>query len=610
MNSEFSFASRRLDIERLKNEVFDFLVIGGGITGVAVARDAASRGLRVALVEREDFASGTSSASSKLVHGGLRYLENFEFKLVFESLSERAHLIRTQPNMVRWLKFYIPVYKTDARGMGLVSIGLWLYDLLSLFRAPHFHQRLSRKQMLAENPWLKSEGLIGGFTYYDASMWDDVMCVENARAARELGAAIAPRVEAIEPVWAPSEDPNHSAVRIAGFRCRDRFAFGEEGPEGEFTVRAKRTIICGGPYTDQIGERLLRGAPEREAARYRDAKGHWRHWLKPSRGTHLVFAKGRFPIPGAMLLTNDEDGRISFVIPREDFGPGVVLVGTTDGPAPEDPGGVRAEEEDVEYLMRLITRYFPSLRLTKADILSRYVGVRPLMDPALTGEGAAESGSLSKVSREHHIDRGPGGVTLVAGGKYTTHRTMALEIVDCALETWTEDYWKGIAPRVPAWYQPKTDTPVNSAVTKEAVSEFLREPLGRQQVEGASPPKNYRLMIPDLVERYGADAREILGIESERPESQPSPEGFPYLEAQLRHAMRKELVLSLEDFYFRRLPLYLGRKDHADPWIEALAKVWAEELASMGLPLSETAPAYEARALRETIARRDLGYRS
>jgi glycerol-3-phosphate dehydrogenase len=593
MSSEFSYASRRLDIDRLRGEVFDFLVVGGGITGAATARDAASRGLKVALVEKEDFASGTSSASSKLVHGGLRYLENLEFKLVFESLSERAHLIRTQPNMVRWLKFYLPVYDTDARGMNLVSTGLWLYDALSLLRAPHFHKRLSRAEMLRQVPGLKEEGLLGGFTYYDASMWDDVMCVENARAARRLGAAVASRVEAVEPVW--------EGESITGFRCRDRFD--EAAPE--IVVRAKRTIVCGGPFADRIGESLLRNAPESEAARFRNRRGEWKSWLKPSRGTHLVFAKDRLPVQGAMLLSNPEDGRISFVIPREDFGPGVVIVGTTDGPSPEDPSQVRAEEEDVDYLIRLLARYFPKLGLVKNDIVSRYVGVRPLMDPAFGHEeGSDAAKNLASVSREHVIDRGPGGTTFVGGGKYTTHRTMALEIVNKALAAWTEDAWKGRAPRVPRWRSPRTDGPVNPAVTKEAVAAFLRTPIRAENL-----PADYRQAVPDLVERYGADAAGILQLECEHPETAASPEGFPYLEAQLRHAMREELVLRLEDFFFRRLPLYLARKDHGDPWIDRLAGIRAEELRRMGAKVDPAEPAREAKVLREKIARRDQGYR-
>ncbi len=587
MNSDFSFASRKKALSRFGSEVFDFLVIGGGITGAAVARDAASRGLSVALIERDDFASGTSSASSKLIHGGLRYLENFEFKLVFESLSERAHLIRTQPNMVRWLKFYLPVYGTDKRGMNLVSVGLWLYDLLSLFRAPHFHKRLSREKMIAELPNLRREGLIGGFTYYDASMWDDVMCMENARAASELGAAIATRTEAVTPIW------NSADATIAGFECRDR----ETG--GPLRVLAKRTIVCGGPFTDQIGTILLKGAPESEARGYREANGGWKHWLKPSRGTHLVFSKDRLRVAGAMLLSTPEDGRISFVLPREDYGPGVVIVGTTDGSSPADPAQVRAEPEDVEYLLRLLARYFPDLKLTESDIISRYVGVRPLMDPAFGVESGTNGGgaNLAAVSREHHIDRGPGGTTLIAGGKYTTHRTMALEIVDRALEYWTEDFWKDRAPRVPGWHRSKTEEPVNPAVTREAVDEFMR---------GINPAVAYppRELLRSLVERYGADARSILDIHEKYPESIASPDGFPYLEAQLRHALHKEYVLGLDDFYFRRLPLYLCRKDHAEPWLEPLSKIWAVELGK-----SEAERSAEVSKIRAKVAHCDQGYR-
>ena len=592
MNSEFSSASRRRALERFAASVtgvpFDILVIGGGITGAAVARDAASRGLNVALVEQGDFAFGTSSASSKLVHGGLRYLENFEFKLVFESLSERAHLIRTQPNMVRWLKFYLPVYESDARGMGLVSIGLWLYDLLSLFRAPHFHRRLSKARLLAEIPGLCPKGLVGGFTYYDASMWDDVMCVENARAAHELGAAVVTRIEARDPIW-----------WVQGGKPVIRGFSGLDHETNEVVeIRASRTIVCGGPYTDQLGELLLSGAPKSETAAFRDKSGAWKKWLKPSRGTHLVFARDRLPVPGAMLLSNIEDTRVSFVIPRDDFGPGAVIVGTTDAPSPPNPGDVRAEDADVEYLLRLLGRYFPTANLGKADILAKYVGVRPLMDPAF-GQDEASGGSLASVSREHHIGRGPGGTTLVAGGKYTTHRTMALEIVDRALEYWREDFWADEADRVPAWRRPRTEISTNPAVTREAVAAF------RVEIEPAiRAGKVDRITCEELIERYGADARAVLDLHAEFPESGPSPEGFPYLEAQLRHGIRTEMVLRLEDFYFRRLPLYLCRKDHAEGWIEPLSRVWADELGK-----TESERQTEGSDLRAKIKRRDQGYR-
>src|SRR5262245_14533187 len=193
---EFSFRSRAEALRAFREEVFDLLIIGGGITGAGTARDAVSRGLKVALVEARDFAWGTSSRSSKLIHGGLRYLQNMEFGLVFEALSERSHLLKTVPHMVRPLPFFMSVYKGDKPGKLLLNIGLWIYDVLALGRAPGFHHVFSKKKFLEQIPFLKGEGLKGGFRYYDASMWDDVLAVETLRAAHEGGAAIANYVEA------------------------------------------------------------------------------------------------------------------------------------------------------------------------------------------------------------------------------------------------------------------------------------------------------------------------------------------------------------------------------------------------------------------------------
>ncbi len=560
MNSEFSYKTRQRAIERFSTETFDLLIIGGGITGAACARDAASRGLKVALVEKNDFASGTSSASSKLVHGGLRYLENLEFKLVFEALSERSHLIRTTPNMVRWLKFYLPVYKGDARGMNLISLGLLLYDVLALFRGPHFHDRLSRKQMIEQVPGLKTEGLVGGFTYYDASMWDDVMCVETARAAHAAGSAIANYVEAETPIWENG--------RIFGFECKDR----ETG--ANFKLKAIRTVVCGGPFTDIVGEKLLQGAPESEKEKFSD-HGHWKKWLKPSRGVHLVFDSKRFPVQGALLLMNPDDGRISFVIPRKDFGAGVTVVGTTDGPSPEDPSKVRAEKEDRDYLFALLARYFPTLKLSPEDLISSYVGVRPLMDPAFGQEPGAGSKSLQSVSREHHIDKGPGGTTLVAGGKYTTHRLMAREIIDYAMKYWEDDRWTGAIPPPPPYQSSKTDDPVNPAVSKEAVKRIDRKNVPHE-----------------LIERFGADSLQVMKLGNP---SNEDPEGFPRIEAQFRYLMDHEMVLHLEDFYFRRLPIYLSRKDHGLPWAERLSQIWAEKLKKSEIERKEELKRFEER---------------
>lgn len=390
---EFSFRSRKKTIKQMQSQEFDALIIGGGITGAATARDATMRGLKVALVEKSDFAEGTSSRSSKLVHGGFRYLENMEFGLVFEALSERTNLLKTAPTLVKPLRFYFPVYKGDKHGRFILSLGMWFYDVLALFRSPGFHKRLSQKRLSKEIPFLKTKGLKGGFKYYDASMWDDVLTVEILRDAHEQGAAVANYVEAREPIF---EDD-----QLKGFTVKDH----ESGEN--FQIKAKKVIVCAGPWTDLVGAKL---------------KKDWRPWLKPSKGVHLVFDLKKIPVPGAMVMTHPRDGRISFVIPREDMGNGIVIVGTTDSPTPDNPDNAEVAKSDINYLLDLLNRYYPSLNIIEDDILSAYVGVRPLMG------GTHED--LQKVSREHYVGEGPGGAVIVAGGKYTTHRTMAQEIVD------------------------------------------------------------------------------------------------------------------------------------------------------------------------------------
>lgn len=557
--TEFSFRTRAQAIQRFQRETFDLLIVGGGITGAAVARDATTRGLKVALVERKDFAYGTSSRSSKLIHGGLRYLENLEFGLVFEALAERALLLKTVPNMVRPLPFYLPVYRGDLNGPSILSLGLWLYDILALFRAPGAHRRLSKTKILSEIPFLKAEGLKGGFQYFDASMWDDVLAVETVRAACEGGAAVANYVEAVRPLY--------EGTRITGFALRD-----QENPAQEIHLKAHRTVICAGPWTDQIGLTL---------------SGNWQRWLKTSKGVHLVFDLKRIPIPGAMVMSHPDDGRISFVIPRPDYGAGVVIVGTTDGPTDVDPDRAAIEPQDVRYLMGLLTQYFPELKLTESDIVSAYVGVRPLMGSTPSsglagsegqtntqgsGQGPQGSSILQKVSREHHIDRGPGGTVIVAGGKYTTHRRMAEEIVDFTLKVWKQDLKKGeagLSPLPQKLSRSKTRRPLNPLSTETAIQN-CREEASRTG-----------LSIPDeLISRYGAEALSVIKIDEEKKETDrvQAPEGFSCLKSQLRHAIRREMVVHLEDFYLRRLPLYASRKDHGWPWAKVLVEVWADEL--------------------------------
>ena len=535
--AEFSFRTRQRSLERFAREEFDLLIIGGGITGAAVARDATMRGLKVALVEKHDFAYGTSSRSSKLIHGGLRYLQNMEFGLVFEALSERALLLKTAPHLVKPLPFFFPVYRGDKNGKKLLSLGFWLYDLLSLFRAPGFHQNLSKSALLEQIPFLKTAGLEGGFKYFDASMWDDVLAIEILRDASEKGAAVANYVEALDPLW--------EGEVLRGFRVKDA----ENAQALPISLRAKKVISCTGPWTDHVGKVLSK---------------QWKNWIAPSKGVHLIFDLKRIPIPGAMVMSSPEDGRISFVIPRPDFGAGVVIVGTTDGPSPKNPEIGTVEPEDVDYLLGLLNKYFPKLELTASDILSAYVGVRPLMGQ----EKGQRSGSpLQKVSREHHIAEGPGGSVFVAGGKYTTHRKMAEEIVDFAIATSVGK--NELKPTAPS----STKAPVNPAVLPEQIA------------SAQSKATELGLSVPaELFERYGAEALEVLDLKDTKDPK--DPEAFPALGAQLRFSMRNEMTMHIEDFYIRRNPFYASRADHGLPWAKDLAKIWASEREASGMELA------------------------
>jgi glycerol-3-phosphate dehydrogenase len=419
-------------------------------------------------------------------------------------------------------------------------------------------------------------------------MWDDVLAVETLRAAQLAGAAVANYVEAVGPLW--------TGDRISGFRVRD---LERTTGDGEINLKAHKTIVCAGPWTDAIGITL---------------SAKWHRWLNTSKGVHLIFDLKRIPVPGAMVMTNPSDGRISFVIPRPDFGAGVAIVGTTDGPTPDDPEKAIVEKSDVDYLMGLLNRYFPGLALKSSDILSAYVGVRPLMGdgkevspnevspneeaphertPAI---GAPSASVLQKVSREHHIDHGPGGTVIVAGGKYTTHRRMAEEIVEFALKQWKHDAAERRGPEFPVQLRGSgTLAPVNPKATLEAISQ------ARVKASAAG------LKLPEeLFARYGAEALEVAALEQQHarvpaPASAPDgdPDGFPMLQSQLRYAIRTGMVVHLEDFYIRRLPLYLSRADRSLPWAETLARVWAEE---RGLPL-EAIPA-ELERLRAELERR------
>lgn len=393
-----------------KEATFDAVIIGGGIVGAGLARELSIRGKKCLLVEKSDFASGTSSRSSKLIHGGLRYLEMLDFGLVFEALAERHWLLQSHPHLVSPLEFNLPIYsKNDrppgARSSAALGLGLWLYDGLSLFRTPFFHGRRKPQELKGLFPKIREQGLKGSYFYADAMMLDDEVVLETIVDSVRRGCVALNYVEALG-VSARRAD------ELFEVRLKDALPVVQTRPGSApllCGVKAKEVIVCVGPWTERFGAHVIEG-PARK--------------LKPSKGVHLIVPWQRFPIERCLVMYAP-DGRIIFAIPRKDLGAGaeMVIIGTTDSPAAhENLDTIHANRSDVEYLLKVMKEYFPQAQLAGKDIVMTYAGVRPLLD---TGEQ-----SEAKTSREHEIWRNKAGVVFMAGGKYTTFRKISQELAD------------------------------------------------------------------------------------------------------------------------------------------------------------------------------------
>lgn len=519
----FSAEDRKTNIARMADEEFDLVIIGGGINGAGVARDAASRGLKVAVVEARDFAIGTSSRSSKLIHGGIRYLEQKEFSLVFEALSERQHLFDIAPHLVHPLRFVIPLYKGGRVGMRLMGLGMWLYDILSLWEAPELHSKLDAEEVKASFPFLGDKDLLGAYAYSDAYMDDDRLVFETMRSASAFGAVAANYLKAVGAEW---NDGQISAVIV-----EDAFT------KKKFSVKGRHVLSTVGPWTDIVAQDLLKS---------------WKKILRPAKGVHLTFRRGRLPLHEAIVMAAEE--RIVFGIPRHDM----VIVGTTDTDFPKDPSLVRAERDDVEYLLQVTNRYFPGARITEKDIVSVYAGVRPLVDD--------QSQTESKTSREHLIYVDPRNITFLAGGKYTTYRLMAEQTVDVVLKKWD------LADRA-RLAKNQTLKPLNPRVTIGLLE--AAKNASQRWCEEFSISKN---IVDQLVERHGMEARDILvrylpNIQQHNPSED---EMFYGLEA--LHAIDSTMCVSLTDFVFRRTHLFLAEADHGESVWHFLSKIMASRL--------------------------------
>jgi glycerol-3-phosphate dehydrogenase len=501
------------DIAALRDETYDLAIIGGGITGAGVALDATLRGFRVALIDKGDFASGTSSVSSKLVHGGLRYLEHGEFHLVYEALQERRLLLHNAPHLVHPLRFVIPFYEGARVAPWKWRLGLGLYDLLAGRGNLRRSRRLPRRRLREEFPALAATGLLGGADYHDAQMDDARLCLEVVRTAAIQGARVANHVEAV--AFEQREG------RISGVRAVDRVG------GAEFMVRARQVLNATGPWVDAVCR--LAG----------DTSGPH---LQPTKGVHLVLPD--LGLRSAFLLLHPQDGRVFFVIPwcpvgPPGSGPTRTLLGTTDTAGHESPDTLDVTPQETAYLLEGFAHHFTT-SLGPGDALSAFAGLRPLI--------RSRPGEPSSLTREFRIFDSPSGLLSVAGGKYTTYRHMAELITDA------------VAGRLGRSRRCRTrrfrlDGAPPSAWDRFAAGEvaFLRQRHGLDEAAAWH-----------LVRRYGTRCRDVAAyLERDPALAGPVAVGEPDLRVEWAYQRDQEMALFPADHLLRRTRLGLFRPSAA-----------------------------------------------
>jgi glycerol-3-phosphate dehydrogenase len=524
----------------MAHEPVDVLVIGGGITGAAIARDAALRGFRTALVEKGDFGSGTSSVSSRLIHGGLRYLEQYDLHLVLEASRERRVLLRIAPHLVRPLPFVFPVYRGARVPSWKLRCGLWLYDLLAAFRNVRVHRWLGRKATLRLEPGLRDKDLRAAGLYYDAQTDDARLVLATMRSAAQAGAHVANYAEVVSLVKPDG--------RARGATVRDLLS-------GDVrTVRSLIVVNACGPWVDQ-----LRRLDEPDATPV----------LRLTKGAHVAVPRQRLGNTHGITLTSPIDGRVMFVLPWEDAE--LSYIGTTDTDEDVSPDDVRATAEDVVYLLRSANAFFPLARLSPHDVVATWAGLRALLRP---------DGHLapSQVSREHRIIESASGLLTIAGGKLTTHRAMAQELVDRVAARLGALDGRPRAPHPPTHRLPLPggETADLDGLAKAAVERGASETTARH-----------------LVGRYGSEAAAVLNlVDRDRALGGRIVAGRPELWAEVVHSIEREMAVRLSDVLVRRLHLFYKTRDQAVPATSAVADRMAGALGWDGARRAEELAAY------------------
>jgi glycerol-3-phosphate dehydrogenase len=552
MTAPGSPAARAAAVARLANEEVELLVVGGGATGAGIARDAALRGIRTALCEAGDFAGQTSSQSSRLIHGGLRYLQYGDLRLVYEGLTERRRLMSTAPHLCHPVEFVFPGYRGERPSLLTEGIGIGLYNALALWRPPASSRRLDARELYALAPLLRSASLLGGQCYVDCQTDDARLVLENVLDAESAGAIVLSHT----PVWALDRD--HRGIVRGATVSPDLKA-------DPIAVRAKVVVNATGPFSDAFD----RG----------------RRNLRPTLGVHIVVSADRLPHGGRVLvLRSPRDNRLFFVMPA---GPRTV-VGTTDtdwaprGAAADPPvpaDEIRARRADVEYLLEAINHGFPAARLGADDVLSTTAGLRPLL--------ATSANTPSQTSREHEIIREPDGLVTIVGGKLTTLRRMGQQVVDVVAEVLRD---KGREEPIGRCVTGTRPLPGGGAVPA-------------LPADGAELPEDVRA---HLLSAYGSRVLDVLALRAAAPAlaERIDPE-LPYVWAEVVHAIEHEHAREVADVLVRRVPLFRQARDQGLAAAPLVAAALGERLGWNAARRQAAVDQYEAAVARSRAWKHD-----
>ena len=531
-----ALAARQAAVQRLRTERFDVLVVGAGITGAGVALDAAARGLRVALVDQGDFASGTSSKSSKLIHGGLRYLQQGDVGLVYEALHERQRLLRNAPHLVRVLPFMIPVMTRDgvvsrkiARALGSA---LWMYDLTGGWRVGKLHRRLRADKAIAHMPTMNAEKLSSAYLYFDAEADDARLTLALAQSAVDRGAVVVNYCG----VTALRKDGNSNALSGASIRTHE----GEE-----FDVNAHVVVNATGVWGDAL-RRMDEGGDSTT--------------IRPAKGIHITVPWELVRNDIAVVIPVPGDKRSLFVVPHMPNGDGTyryTYVGTTDTDYRGSIDDPQCTQSDIDYCLRALNKAVTGGRaITPDDVVGTWAGLRPLV---VSSDGSDVKGRTADLSRRHKVIVSDTGMVTITGGKLTTYRKMAEHTVDAALDVMRR----------------RLDSPQGSTNSDPHMPRVRRCATKRLALHGATS----RDRDDHLVSRFGTQAGAVRQLISDDPSlGTPLVGGLPYLRAEALYAARHEMVVTLEDVLSRRLRGLLYDRNATRDAAETTAQLIAPEL--------------------------------